>query len=176
MVTKPEWQKAAEAADASAAPPEAAPKAAQKAAAEAATKKVRGKPFVKGKSGNPAGLKPGTRHRKTLMLEHMSDDDRAAIVSKIIRQAKRGDRPSQKMIVDRIEPPRKGRAAPFSLPPIKTAADVVGALATVTAAMAAGKISPAEAVEIAAVIETARRAIETQDVETRLHALEARFK
>lgn len=75
-MTKPEWQKAAEAADASAAPPEAAPKAAQKAAPEAVTKKVRGKPFMKGKSGNPAGLKPGTRHRKTLMLEHMSDDAR----------------------------------------------------------------------------------------------------
>jgi DNA-binding GntR family transcriptional regulator len=62
------------------------------------------------------------------------------------------------------------------LPAIVTAADVVAALAAVTAAMSAGKISPAEAVEIAAVIETVRRAIETQDVETRLHALEEHFK
>lgn len=139
------------------------------------TKKVRGKPFVKGKSGNPAGLKPGTRHRKTLMLEHMSDDDRAAIVAKIIRQAKRGDRPSQKMIVDRIEPPRKGRAAPFPLPPIKTTGDVVAALEAITTAMAAGQLSPAEAVEISAVVELQRRAIETAEIETRLKAIEQRM-
>jgi hypothetical protein len=138
--------------------------------------KTGGGKFQKGKSGNPSGRKPGSRNKKTLMLEHMSDDDRVAIVSKIIRQAKRGDRPSQKMIVDRIEPPRKGRAAPFPLPAIKTAAGVVDALASVTAAMAAGQLSPAEAVEISAVIELQRRAIEMQDVEARLHSLEARFK
>lgn len=174
-MTKPEWQKAAEAADAPAAPPKAAPKAAQYAAPEAATKKVRGKPFVKGKSGNPAGLKPGTRHRKTLMLEHMNDDDRAAIVEKIVKQAKRGDRASQKLIVDRIEPPRKGRAAPFALPAIKTTGDVVTALEAVTAAMAAGLLSPAEAVEISAVVELQRRAIETAEIETRLKAIEQRM-
>jgi hypothetical protein len=78
--------------------------------------------------------------------------------------------------MDRISPPRKGRAAPFPLPPIKTAADVVSALAAVTAAVSGGRISPAEAVEIASVIELQRRAIEMQDVEARLHALEARFK
>jgi hypothetical protein len=41
--------------------------------------------------------------------------------------------------------------------------------------MARGKLSPAEAVEIASVIELQRRAIETQELEVRLHALERKF-
>jgi hypothetical protein len=156
--------------------PKAAAKAAANAAPNAAAKKVIGRPFPKGRSANPAGKKPGTKHRKTLLLEAMTDDDRAAIVDKIIRQAKRGDRPSQKLILDRTEPPRKGRAAPFPLPAIKTTRDVVAALEAVTAAMAAGKLSPAEAVEISAVVELQRRAIELQEVETRLAAIEERLR
>jgi hypothetical protein len=133
--------------------------------------------FQKGqRSANPAGRKRGARNRRTLFLEAMTDGEREDIVAKIIRQAKRGDRASQKLIVDRIEPPRKGRAAPFPLPAIKTTGDVVTALEAVTAAMSAGQLSPTEAVEVAGVIELARRAIEMQDVEARLHALEDRFK
>jgi len=146
-----------------------------KAGSKAGSAKKTGKRFVKGQSGNPVGMKPGTKHRKTLMLEHMTEDDRAIIVDKIVRQAKRGCRVSQKLIVDRVEPPRKGRAAPFALPAIKSAADVVGALEAVTAAMAVGRISPAEAVEIAGVVELQRRAIETVEIERRIAAMEERM-
>jgi hypothetical protein len=41
--------------------------------------------------------------------------------------------------------------------------------------MAAGQLSPTEACEVAAVIELQRRAVETQELEARLHALEDRF-
>jgi hypothetical protein len=133
-------------------------------------------PFVKGKSGNPAGKKKGTKHRRTLLLAAMTADDHAAIVEKIIRQAKRGCRPSQRLIVDRTEPPRRGSPVKFPLPPIKTAGDIVSALAAVAAAMAVGKISTAEALEVAGVIELSRRAIETQEIETGMQELEGKFK
>lgn len=102
-------------------------------------------------------------------------DDIEAVVAKVCKKAKAGDMTAAKMILDRISPPRKGRAAPFPLPAIVTAADVVAALAAVTAAMSAGKISPAEAVEIAGVVELARRAIETAEIEKRIAALEERM-
>jgi hypothetical protein len=146
--------------------------AAANAAPNAAAKKVIGRPFPKGRSANPAGKKPGTKHRKTLWLAAMSDDDRAAIVAKIIRQARRGCRPSQKLIVDRTEPPRRGRPVKFPLPAIVTTADVVAAQAAITAAMADGQLSPAEAQEVAGVVELARRAIETNQLEARLAAIE----
>lgn len=101
--------------------------------------------------------------------------DIEAVVAKVCKKAKDGDMAAAKMILDRISPPRKGRAAPFTLPAIVTAADVVAALAAVTAAMSAGKISPAEAVEIAGVVELARRAIETAEIEKRIAALEERM-
>jgi Family of unknown function (DUF5681) len=142
-----------------------------------ANSRSKGGRFQKGqRSANPAGKRKGTRSRKTIWIEELMAGDIEAVVAKVCKKAKDGDMTAAKMILDRISPPRKGRAAPFALPAIVIAADVVAALAAVTAAMSAGKISPAEAVEIAAVIETARRAIETQDVETRLHALEERFK
>jgi hypothetical protein len=146
--------------------------AAANAAPNAAAKKVIGRPFPKGRSANPAGKKPGTKHRKTLWLAAMSDDDRAAIVAKIIRQARRGCRPSQKLIVDRTEPPRRGSPVKFPLPPIVTVTDVVAAQAAITAAMAKGQLTPSEAQEVSAVVELARRAIETNQLEERLRAIE----
>jgi hypothetical protein len=146
------------------------------AARNAATKKVRGKPFPKGRSANPAGKRPGTRHRKTLWIEAMSEGDRAAIIDKVIKLAKAGDRVALRMVTDRIDPPRKGRAVRFPLAPIKTTGDVVAALAAITEAMSTGQLSPAEAAEVAGVVELQRRAIETQEIEVRLHALEERFK
>jgi hypothetical protein len=139
-------------------------------------KKVRGKPFPKGRSGNPVGMRPGTRHRMTLLAEELMTDDVKAVIAKVVRKAKAGDMSAARMILDRIVPPRKGRAVLFPLPPIKTTGDVVSALAAITAAMSGGQLSPAEALEVSSVVELQRRAIETQEIEVRLHALEERLK
>jgi hypothetical protein len=134
--------------------------------------KTRGRPFERGNPGKPKGAK----HKTTLLLESMSQDDRSTIVTKIIRQARSGCRVSQKLIVDRLEPPRKGRAAPFPLPSVKTTGDIVNALAAVTAATAAGTISPDEALQLAGVLEVQRKAIEQQELEVRIAAMEQRFQ
>src|SRR4051794_36868259 len=70
----------------------APPPAAALSAPNAAVKKVRGRPFVKGRSGNPTGMKPGTRRRATLWIESMSEGDREAIVAKVLKLARAGDR------------------------------------------------------------------------------------
>jgi hypothetical protein len=138
--------------------------------------KPRGRPFPKGRSANPRGKKPGTQHIRTMLLAAMSDDDRAAVVEKVIRQAKRGCRVSQKLIIDRTEPPRRGSPVKFALPAIVTVADVVSAQAAITEAMAAGQLSPAEALEVAGVVELQRAAIQTRDNEVLLKQIEERFK
>jgi Family of unknown function (DUF5681) len=134
------------------------------------------KPFVKGRSGNPAGKRKGTKHRKTLLLAAMSDGDREFVVRKIISQARRGCRVSQRLIVDRIEPARKGSPVKFPLPDIKTIADVVAAHAAIAAAMSKGRLTPTEAMEVAAVVELSRQAIKTVDHETRLAQIEEMLK
>lgn len=132
--------------------------------------------FQKGRSGNPAGKKKGTRSRKTVLIETLlANIDVAAILAKMEKKAKAGSETAAKLLLDRVAPVRRGSPVRFPLPSIKTTADVVSALAAVTAAMASGHLSPAEAVEVASVVELQRRAIETQEIEVRLHALEARF-
>jgi hypothetical protein len=145
-------------------------------AAPDAPKKVIGRPFPKGSSANPRGMKPGTKHRKTLLLAGMSDEDRATIVATIIRQARKGCRASQRMIVDRIEPPRHGSPVRFPLAPIVTVADIVKAHAEILAALSKGRLTPQEAMEVAGVVELARRAIETEQLETRIATMEAKFR
>jgi hypothetical protein len=152
----------------------AAPKAAENAAPNAAAKKVIGRPFPKGRSANPAGKKRGTKHRKTLWLEAMSEDDRAAIIAKATRLAKNGDRAVLLHVLNHIDPPR--RRVKFPLPPIVTVGDVVTAMASVVTAMGAGRLSPTEAAQVAAVIELQRAAIQTRDNEALLRQIEERFK
>jgi hypothetical protein len=146
------------------------------AAAKAAAKKVRGKPFPKGRSGNPVGKRRGTRHRKTIWIEAMSEGDREAIIAKVLKLAKAGDRAALRMVVDRIEPIRRGRPIAIDLPPIVVTSDAVAAMGKIAATVSAGKISPSEAIELSAVVDAARKSIELLDVERRLATLEERFK
>jgi hypothetical protein len=74
--------------------------------------------------------------------------------------------------IDRLVPLRKGRPITFNLPPVKTAADVAGAVGELSRAMAAGELTTDEASAAASVIELHRRAIETTDFERRLQKLE----
>jgi tRNA A37 threonylcarbamoyladenosine synthetase subunit TsaC/SUA5/YrdC len=66
----------------------------------------------------------------------------------------------------------RGRATKLALPEIKSASDIVAAMSIVTSAMSSGDLSPAEAVEIGAVVELTRKALSTNQHETRLAALE----
>jgi hypothetical protein len=58
------------------------------------------------------------------------------------------------------------------LPEMKTAEDVTAVMSVVVKEMAAGAITPDEAETIGKVVETQRRALETEDLEKRLTALE----
>ena len=73
-------------------------------------------------------------------------------------------------------PPRRDRYVRFKLPTLATAADAVKAAAAVTAAVAAGDVTPSEAGELAKVIDMFTRAIETHDHAARIAELEATVK
>jgi hypothetical protein len=71
-------------------------------------------------------------------------------------------------------PPRHGKAARFQLPALRSAADAAGAMAAVTAGVAAGDLTPAEASEFAKIIEAYLKALEAGEFDLRLRAIEAR--
>ena len=62
-----------------------------KPAAENSTKEQRGRPFVKGQSGNPKGKPKGVRNRLTLAAEALLDGEAETITRKAVELAKDGD-------------------------------------------------------------------------------------
>ena len=130
--------------------------------------------FKKGQSGNPAGPAKGTRHKITMLAEKLLEDDRDDIVRAVIAAAKGGDPTAMRLCIERLIPVRKGRPVVFDLPPVKTAADIAGAVGELARAMAAGELTTDEASSAASVIEMHRRAIETTEIEVRVQKLEER--
>jgi hypothetical protein len=130
----------------------------------------RGKPFSKGNAGKPKGA----RHRTTVIAEKLMRDETDAIVRAVIDKAKSGDMVAAKIVLDRISPVRKGSPVHLALPAAKSASEVADAVTALIAGMAAGEITPDEAVTIGGVLELRRKAIETSEFENRLAKLEAK--
>ncbi|MCJ2025163.1 DUF5681 domain-containing protein [Methylobacterium sp. J-067] len=129
--------------------------------------------FQAGQSGNPAGKRAGTRNRASLAVEALLDGEAEALTRRAIEMALEGDGPAMRLCLERLCPPRKDRPVTFDLPPIETAADLTKATAAIVRAVAAGEISPAEAQDVAGVLELHRRALDMSDLVTRVAALEA---
>jgi hypothetical protein len=132
----------------------------------------RGKPFRKGKSGNPDGRPRGSRNATTLALEALLDGQAQVLTQKAIDLALTGDISALRICLDRIMPARKDRPVTFTLPLINSARDATAAISAVLAAVAVGEITPAEAGEISKLVEAYVRAFETAELADRLERLE----
>jgi uncharacterized protein DUF5681 len=135
---------------------------------------VSGRPFPKGKSGNPAGKPRGARHKTTLAAEALLDGEAEALTRKAIKLALKGDLAALRLCLERIVPPRKSRRVAFDLPKVEKAEDLLPAFAAVVAAMGAGELALDEAAAVMGVLEAKRKAIETVDLERRVADLERR--
>jgi len=86
----------------------------------------RGRPFEKGQSGNPAGRPPGTGKRATQAMQLLLDEEAQALTRKAVEAAFAGDSTAMRLCLERVLP--RDRAVEFALPPIKSAADIAGAM------------------------------------------------
>ena len=129
-----------------------------------------------GTSGNPAGKPKGARHAALLALDAIGAEGAEDVMRGVLATAKGGDMRAADILPRRPWPERKGRPVPLDLPAITGPSDIAAALAAITAAVAAGDLSPEEAAAVAAVLETQRRAIETGELEQRVAGLEAQRK
>jgi len=133
--------------------------------------RVRGRPFEKGRSGNPGGRRRGSRNKTTLAAATLLAGEAEALTRKAVEMALAGDPTAMRLCMERVLPPCRERTIKFSLPPIEggltgesngpSAHDVSRAMDAVTSALARGEITPGEAETIAGVVETFVRAIET---------------
>ena len=134
--------------------------------------KLRGRPFEKGKSGNPAGKPPGTRNKATRAIEELLDGESEALTRKAIEMALAGDGPALRLCMDRLIPPRKDRAVTFTMPNLTCAADAAKAAGALLEAVSVGDITPSEAAELGKLIDGYVRALEASEFEERLSRLE----
>jgi hypothetical protein len=130
--------------------------------------KPRGRPFQPGNSGRP----PGSKNKATQALEQLAEGQAEQVVQKVVEQALAGCVPSQRMVLDRVLPPRKGRPVNLVVPPIKTVQDVLPAFASIWTGIAEGRVTPDEASDLSVLMDRSIQAIETHDITKRLDALE----
>jgi hypothetical protein len=136
-------------------------------------RRMRGRPFEKGRSGNPAGRRTGSRNKATIAAAALLAGESEALTCKAVELALIGDPTAMRLCLERILPPCRERTVKFALPPIESAADIAAAMKAVTSALAGGAITPGEAATIAVVVDTFVRAIETSDFDRRLQFVEA---
>lgn len=131
-----------------------------------------GQPFRPGQSGNPKGRRAGTLNRVSVLARQLMDDDAEEVILALLKAAKDGDVSAIKLVLERVAPLPRNRLIHFAAPIIETAADLGNAMGAVLQGVAAGELTPDEAVSIASLVETRRRTIETLELDARVAALE----
>jgi hypothetical protein len=139
-------------------------------------KNVRGRPFQRGRSGNPAGRRPGPRNKATIAAAKLLAGEAEDLTRKAVEAAFAGDRIALPLRGEHILPVCREGAVKFRLLPIESPADTAACMKAVTAALAQGETTPGEAGRIAGVVDTFVRAIETSDFERRLQELEEKLE
>jgi Family of unknown function (DUF5681) len=132
---------------------------------------VRGRPFEKGRSGNPGGRRRGSRNKATLASAALLSGEAEALTRKAVEMAFADDPFAMRLCMERVLPPCRERTVKFSLPLTESARmgetcgpsarDITRAMDAVTVALARGEITPGGAERIAGVVDTFDRAIET---------------
>lgn len=124
--------------------------------------------FAAGNAGKPRG----TRHRATRAVEELLDDEAARITRRAVELALAGDSVALRLCLERIAPPRREAPVDADLPPIRSAADLPGAMAALLEAVTSGGLTVAEAERLARLVGEAGKAFEIADIDQRLRVLE----
>jgi hypothetical protein len=105
-------------------------------------------PFQPGQSGNPAGRPPGSRNKRSIIVEKLWDDSAGDVTTAAIKQATAGDPAALRACMDRVAPRLRHRPLDFALPPLVTLADTPPAINAIAQGLALGELDREEAVAL----------------------------
>jgi hypothetical protein len=131
-------------------------------------RKPRGRPF---QSGNP-GRPPGSKNKVTRALEQLAEGQAEQVFQKVTEQALAGDVPSQKIFLDRVYPPAKGRPINVRIPPINGPQDALSTIAAIFREIGEGQLTTDEINALSLAVGRFIQIIELKDHERRIDALE----
>ena len=129
--------------------------------------------FKKGQSGNPGGRPQGSRNKASLAVDTLLEGEAEAITRKAVDKALEGDTTALRLCLERLCPPRKDRPIAVKLTELAGATGTAQAQSAVIHAVASGDLTPTEGQALSAMLEAQRRALEMEDLEQRIAALEA---
>lgn len=132
--------------------------------------------FQPGQSGNPSGKPRGARNKATMAAQVLLDGEAEALTRKAVDLALAGDLTALRLCLERIVPPRKDSPVKVKLPILESAADIPAVTRALLDAVAKGQLTPSEAQAVAGLVEVHRKALETEELERRIAALEQTTK
>lgn len=130
--------------------------------------------WKKGESGNPIGKPAGARNKATVMVQTIMERGAKEITEAVVGLAKEGDLSAARLVLERLVPPAKERPIFLELPSTDTADGIAQAQQAILQAVAAGDLLPGEAATLAGIVEARRKAVETNELEQRITALETK--
>ncbi len=131
-----------------------------------------GRPFQKGKSGNPKGRPRRNGSPVPLAPQTILQTKTEELLEKVIEMALGGDRACLRLCIDRLIPAKKDSPLKPGLPPIAAAADLPRFFAAVAARLEQGEIAASEAKALKELAEFYRKLIEMVELEPRVSELE----
>ncbi len=116
--------------------------------------------FQPGRSGNPKGKRPGTLNRTTRLRQWLDDPeaDGKRVAEALIAQAAKGNVSAIRLVMERLDP--KGKIALE----VERDADVSARFEAVFSALAAGAVTPEQALQVARFLDTFSRVDERAGV------------
>jgi Family of unknown function (DUF5681) len=139
---------------------------------KASSKARLGNRWRPGVSGNPQGYRKGSRHKSTLFAQALLDGEVEHLVRTVVEAAKNGDMAAMRLCLERLCAPIKSRPIQFKLPALRTISDALSAMTLIIDGAARGEILADEAQALSELVGNFVRAIEVNELETRLAALE----
>lgn len=130
--------------------------------------------FAPGTSGNPSGRPKGAKGRATLAAMALLEGEAESLSRKAVEMALAGDSVALRICMERVCPAPKDRALSprsLTLPPLESGT-VAQAHAVVISAVVGGRLTPLEGRALSDLLDAHRKAVEVEDLERRLVALE----
>jgi len=109
--------------------------------------------FLPGRSGNPAGKKPGTRNRATTLRAALADGEDIAAARTVVERAIKGDPVCARFMVDRLYPKPRTRAIELDLPDLEHDLNHGEIYDAALRAMLTGEITLDEATQIGKLLD-----------------------
>jgi hypothetical protein len=129
-----------------------------------ASNRTPGGRFIKGQSGNPAGRPKSSLSNAMLAAQALLDEHALAIMHRGIGIAAEGYEPSLiKLFVDRILPRPKDAPVQFNMPSIANKTDLEQAQIVILQAVAEGKLTPTEGINITKITENLLKTMNKQE-------------